>query len=119
MRRKTYRRIPLLKPVELFLLILFSIFHFSCLYPVRNNELIENDPMFLFLPATDYTRDKVDSVKSPWDAKSHRGKAILAQDKNNLGILFVKFSLIDDAEEEFLNSQKLLSNNPIPALNLL
>ncbi|PKA17685.1 hypothetical protein CH363_03340 [Leptospira haakeii] len=117
MRRKTYRKIPLLRPVNLFLLP-FLLF-FSCLYPVRNNELIENDPMFLYLPSTDYTREKVDSVKSPWEAKTHRGKAILAPDKNNLGILFVKFSLIDDAEEEFLSSQKLLSNNPIPALNLL
>ncbi|WP_246048779.1 tetratricopeptide repeat protein [Leptospira sarikeiensis] len=75
--------------------------------------------MFLYLPATDYTREKVDSVKSPWEAKNHRGKAILAPDKNNLGILFVHNSLIDDAEEEFLNAQKLLPNNPVPALNLL
>ncbi|TGK07119.1 hypothetical protein EHO59_03145 [Leptospira semungkisensis] len=107
----------LLKNAANFLLFLGLLSY--CQYPIRDHERIESDPYFVYLPATDYTQEKVESVQSPWVAKSHRGKAILAPDKNNLGILFVRNSLLDDAEIEFQSAQKLLPNNPVPSLNLL
>lgn len=122
MHRKTYkktrtRKLP--KSIPLFSLCA-CLFFISCLYPVRNNEVLENDSFFLYLNAEEYTREKVDSlIDSPWTARSHRGKATLGPDKNNLGILFLRNSLLDDAEKEFIDAQKLLPNNPVPSLNLL
>ncbi len=120
MLKRICKKILLPKRLNRFILLLvgFGIF-FSCLYPIRNNENIENDSFFLFLPGNEYHRDKAESVQSPWEAKSHRGKAIIGPDRNNLGILFLRNSLLDDAEDEFLEAQKLLPNNPIPSLNLL
>ncbi|MFB5650335.1 tetratricopeptide repeat protein [Leptospira wolffii] len=116
MLKKTYKKI--LAPKRLSP-ILFLGLALTCLYPVRNNEILEQDTQFLFLPANEYTREKVEEVTSPWQAKSHRGKAILGPDRNNLGILFLRNSLLDDAETEFLEAQKLLPSNPVPSLNLL
>ncbi|TGK21162.1 hypothetical protein EHO61_04735 [Leptospira fluminis] len=120
MHKKIWKRIPLKRLLNSLLRILITqLFLSGCVYPVRYAETLESDRGFLYLSSERFTKEKIESIESPWEAKSLRGKAISTEDHNNLGILFAKRSLLDEAEQEFLEARKSSASDPIPILNLL
>ncbi|WP_039948395.1 tetratricopeptide repeat protein [Leptospira fainei] len=120
MLKRIWKRIkPRKHPSYLLAVFPFILSLGSCLYPVRYAETLENDSGFIYLSSQLYPREIVDSIKNPWEAKSQRGKASLFNDRNNLGILLAKNSLLDDAEIEFTEAHKLAPSDPIPVLNLI
>lgn len=97
---------------------IISIFHF-CIYPIREAEVLETDVLFLYLNSTEFSQNELEKMNSIWKVKMLRGKGTTAEDKNNLGILFAKNSLLDDAESFWKECMKISESNPVCFSNLI
>ncbi|KPA23793.1 Uncharacterized protein AMR48_3844 [Leptospira interrogans] len=58
-------------------------------------------------------------MNSIWKVRKLRDKGTTAEDKNNLGILFAKNSLLDDAESFWKECMKISESNPVCFSNLI
>ncbi|MBM9579148.1 hypothetical protein JWG45_18545 [Leptospira sp. 201903070] len=103
---------------NLFIVLVISFFS-SCIYPIREAEILETDSSFLYLNSVEFSQTELEKVSSLWAVRKFRGKGTSAEDKNNLGILFAKNSFLDDAEFSWKECLKLSPANPICFSNLL
>lgn len=103
---------------NLFIVLVISFFS-SCIYPIREAEILETDSSFLYLNSMEFSQAELEKVNSLWSVRGFRSKGTTAEDKNNLGILFAKNSFLDDAEISWKECLKLSASNPICFSNLL
>ncbi|WP_025182487.1 tetratricopeptide repeat protein [Leptospira interrogans] len=97
---------------------IISLFHF-CIYPIREAEVLETDVSFLYLNSTEFPQNELEKMNSIWKVRKLRDKGTTAEDKNNLGILFAKNSLLDDAESFWKECMKISESNPVCFSNLI
>ncbi|XDD52094.1 tetratricopeptide repeat protein [Leptospira sp. WS92.C1] len=104
-----------------FLLIVFVVvFQLNgCIYPIRDAETLEADSAFLYLNSSEFSQTELETISSLWKVRDLRGKGKTAEEKNNLGILFAKNSLLDDAESAWKECLRLSESNPICFSNLI
>lgn len=112
------RSLPFLRFELLSLVLLASLFQF-CIYPIREAEVLETDPSFLYLNSSEFSQAELETISSIWKVRGLRGKGTTAEDKNNIGVLLAKNSLLDDAEAAWKECLKLSDHNPICFSNLI
>nr|WP_051185263.1 hypothetical protein [Leptospira alstonii] len=103
---------------SLFILGIASLLNF-CIYPIREAEILEADVSFLYLNSSEFSQVELEKITSAWKVKELRGKGTTAEDKNNLGIIFAKHSLLDDAESAWKECLKISEFHPICFSNLI